>query len=164
MGYRKSVKDFLDIQKRHPAIMERIIQEKTSADHLLYVSMKYTKTTDVMLNLIERWRSMIEVAVDRLLEKAKKQRLIKSIPDAPKIKIGISREVYKKNLAIIKTIDLYEFFKRVDSLEKIRENEFRKNVTLKVLDKGNWIDINMDKLKEYNSIIEGFINAIKQIL
>ena len=144
--------------------MEKIIQEKISADHLLYVSLKYTKTTDVMLNLIARWRSMIEVAVDRLLEKAKKKKLIKTIPTAPKLKVDDAREAYKKNPPIIETLDLYEFFKRVDNLEKIRENEFRKNVTLKVLDRGEWISIDMDKLKLYRDVIERFINAIKQIL
>lgn len=144
--------------------MERIIQEKTSADHLLYVSLKYTKTTDVMLNLIARWRSLIENALYKLLEKAKKQRVVKTIPDAPKLKIESVKEVYKKNPAILETITLYEFFKRVDDLEKLRENEFRKNVTLKILDKGEWIDINMDKLKEYSEVVERFINTIKQIL
>jgi hypothetical protein len=144
--------------------MEKIIQEKTSADHLLYVSLKYTKTTDVMLNLLARWKSMIELAVDRLLEKAKKQKLIKTIPTAPKLKIDEARELYKKNSAIIETLDLYDFFKKVENLEKLRENEFRKNVTLKILEKGNWINIDMDKLKEYAESIEKFIAAIKQIL
>ena len=37
--------------------MEKIIQQKISADHLMYVSMKYTKTCDVMVNLIKRWNT-----------------------------------------------------------------------------------------------------------
>jgi len=144
--------------------MEKIIQEKISADHLLYVSLKYTKTTDVMLNLISRWRSMIETAVDRLMEEGKKKKSMKNIPSAPKLKIDKVKEIYKKNLAVLETMTLYEFFKRVDNLEKIRENEFRKNVVLKVLDKGQWINIDMDKLKEYSMLLENFINALKQIL
>ena len=44
------------------------MQEKISADHLLYVSLKYTKTCDVILNLIQRWRKMIETAIDEILE------------------------------------------------------------------------------------------------
>lgn len=144
--------------------MERVMQEKISADHLLYVSLKYTKTTDVMLNLIERWRSMIEVAVDKIVEKAKKQRLISSIPPAPKLKVDKIKEIYKKNLILMQTMETYEFFKRVDRLEKMRENEFRKNVTLKILDQGKWIDINMDKLKEYSALLESFISQLKQLL
>tara|TARA_Y100000310_G_C20464120_1_gene706776 strand:+ start:494 stop:928 length:435 start_codon:yes stop_codon:yes gene_type:complete len=144
--------------------MEKIIQQKISADHLLYVSLKYTKTTDVMLNLIARWRSMIEIALDSLLEKAKKKKLIKTIPEAPKMKIDKTREIYKKDPIIIETLDLYEFFKRVDNLEKTRENEFRKHVTLKVLDKGEWFSIDMDKLKEFSEILERFIDNLRQIL
>lgn len=144
--------------------MEKIIQEKISADHLLYVSLKYTKTTDVMLNLIARWKSMIETAIDRLLEEARKKKLISIIPKAPKLKIDKIRELYKKDSSIIETSNIYEFFKKVENLEKIRENEFRKNVTLKVLDKGEWISIDMEKLKEYSAILERFITTLKQIL
>ena len=144
--------------------MERIIQEKISADHLLYVSLKYTKTADVMLNLIARWRSMIEMSVDGLLLAAKKKKLIKIVPAAPKIKIDVVKEVYRKTPEIIEAMTLYEFFKRVDGLEKLKENEFRKNVALKVLDRGEWITIDMDKLKEYSVILERFISYVKQIV
>lgn len=144
--------------------MDRIIQEKISADHLLYVSLKYTKTADVILNLLSRWRNMIELSIDKLLEKSKKDKKIKLIPDAPKVKVDVLRQVYKKDQDIIKTLDLYEFFKKIPDLEKLKENEFRKNVTLKVQFQGNWLDINMDKLKEYAISIENFIGRLKKIV
>lgn len=144
--------------------MEKIIQEKISADHLLYVSLKYTKTCDVMLNLVHRWRSMIEMSIDRMLEIAKKRKLIKSIPLAPKPKVELIKEVHKKNPQVLEAVQLYEFFKRVENLERMRENEFRKNVCLKVLDRGEWVTIDMDKLKEYSGILERFISQVKQIL
>ncbi|MBU3906830.1 MAG: hypothetical protein KKA64_01125 [Nanoarchaeota archaeon] len=144
--------------------MEKIIQEKISADHLLYVSLKYTKTCDVLLNLISRWKSMIEASLARILEQAKKKKLIKSIPQAPKPQVELVKELYKKNQELLSAIQLYEFFKRVESLEKMRENEFRKNVCLKVLDRGEWVTIDMDKLKEYSIILERFISHVKQIL
>jgi hypothetical protein len=144
--------------------MERIIQEKISADHLLYVSLKYTKTADVMLNLIARWTSMIELSINSLLEVAKKKKLIKSIPPAPKPKLDLAKEVYRKNEDIMNTLSLYEFFKRIPDLEKLRENEFRKNFCLKVLHRGEWVVIDMEKLKEYSLILERFISQLKQIL
>ena len=144
--------------------MEKIIQEKISADHLLYVSLKYTKTTDVILNLIARWKSMIETAINKLLAHLKTKKTISSIPTAPKLKVDKIKEVYKKNLVILETMELYSFFKRIENLEKIRENEFRKNVALKVLDKGEWVSIDLDKLKEYASALERFISELKQIL
>ena len=144
--------------------MEKIIQEKISADHLLYVSMKYTKTCDVMLNLIARWKSMIEASIERMLGVAKKKKLIKSIPAAPRPQIDLMKELYKKNPEVLKAVELYEFFKRLENEEKMRENEFRKNVALKILDRGEWITIDMEKLKEYSIILERFISQVKQIL
>ena len=144
--------------------MEKIIQEKISADHLLYVSLKYTKTTDVMLNLIARWKSLIEAGIESLLDNAKKKRVIRKIPEAPKLKIDELKEVYRKNKEILEAVKLYEFFKRLSTAEKIRENEFRKNVALKISDKTGWISIDTEKLKEYNLVLERFISSLKQIL
>jgi len=144
--------------------MDKIIQEKISADHLLYVSLKYTKTGDVILNLLKRWTSMIDEAISGLLTKAKKDKKITLIPIAPKMKVIETRNVYKKSPEIIDAIDLYEFFKRIPSLEYLKENEFRKNITLRVKDGENWIEINLDKLKEYSLVLEKFISKIKQIL
>ena len=144
--------------------MERIMQEKISADHLLYVSLKYTKTTDVILNLLERWKIMTEIAVDQLLEKAKKKKAISVIPIAPKLKIDKVKELYKKNPVIMKTIEELEFFKRIERMEKVRENEFRKNVVLKLMDQGKWVSVDMDKLKEYSALLESFMTTLKTIL
>ena len=144
--------------------MERIIQEKISADHLLYVSLKYAKTTDVILNLISRWKSMIDLSIDRLLERAKKKKIVSVIPIAPKLKLEALKKVYKKNEEIMATLGIYELFKRIASSERTIENEFRKHVTLKVFDKGEWISIDIEKLKEYAGIVERFISQVKQIL
>lgn len=144
--------------------MERIMQEKISADHLLYVSLKYTKTADVILNLIARWKSLLDSSFDGLLEKARKKRLISKVPSVPKKKIEEIRNIFKKDKDVLDAVELYELFSIIDKLEKIRENEFRKNITLKVLYRGAWIDINLDKLKEYRATLEKFISSVKQFL
>ena len=55
--------------------MDTIIKEKISADHLLYVSLKYTKTCDVIINLLLRWHAMIDLAFERLIDKAKNEKV-----------------------------------------------------------------------------------------
>ncbi len=144
--------------------LERIIKEKTSADHLLYVSMKYTKTCDVMINLIQRWKVMMDYAFDALLEKAKKKKMIKFIPNAPKLKLDVLRETFKKNAEVVDALREYEMFRLIDVLKKTRESEFRKGVCLRVMYKGGEIAINLDKLKEYSEILERFINYVRVFL
>ncbi|MDP2926240.1 MAG: hypothetical protein Q8N99_07725 [Nanoarchaeota archaeon] len=144
--------------------LEKIIKEKISADHLLYVSMKYTKTCDVMINLIKRWKIMMDYAFDGILDKAKKKKLIKSIPDAPRLKLDLLKETFKNNKELIDAIEIFEMFKLIDILNKTKEGEFRKGVCLRVTYKMKEIPINLDKLKEYSEILERFINYTKFFL
>ncbi|MGC9309080.1 MAG: hypothetical protein ACP5D2_00095 [Candidatus Nanoarchaeia archaeon] len=145
-------------------MVEDIIKEKTSADHLLYVSLKYTKTCDVILNLIARWQSMIETSFDKLINKGVADGKIPSQPISPKQKIEFMKKYFKKYPAIQETIPLYIFFKRIPSLEKKRQGDFRKNVTLKVTQGSKVVEINLDKLQEYAGVLERFISEVKQLI
>jgi hypothetical protein len=145
-------------------VLEKIIKEKISADHLLYVSMKYTKTCDVMINLIKRWKIMMDYAFESLLDKSKKKKIIKKIPDAPKLKIDLIRETFSKEESVIKALEEYQLFKLIEVLKKTKENEFRKGVCLKVIYKGEEISINLEKLKEYAEIQENFIAFVKRYI
>ncbi len=144
--------------------MEDIIQEKISADHLLYVSLKYTKTCDVIMNLIIRWRRMIETSIDKILEHAKKKKKISSVSTNPVGMIEQVRVLFKKDKEFLEVIDLYEMFRKIKELRVERIGEFRKNVTLKIFYRGEEIDVNLEKLKEYAEQLEKFISKVKQFL
>jgi hypothetical protein len=144
--------------------MDRIIKEKISADHLLYVSLKYTKTSEVIENLILRWAVMIEHGIDRLLIQAKKKKMIKSIPISPKPRLDLIKETFKNKKEVMDAINLYEMFRKIDQLNKESEGEFRKNVALKISYRGQVVRIDLEKLKEYSIILERFINYLKQFL
>ena len=144
--------------------MEEIIQEKISADHLLYVSLKYTKTCDVIMNLIVRWKRMIEVSIEEVLKHAKKKKKISSIPTNPIGKIEAVKNLFKKEKEFQEVIEMYEMFRKIEDLRKERIGEFRKNVTLKVFYRGEEISINLDMLKLYAERLEKFISLVKQFL
>ena len=145
-------------------MITEILKEKTSADHLLYVSMKYTKTCDVILNLIARWKSMMDISFDAIILKAFEDGALKQMPESPKQKIEFLKLYFKKQKALQESIPLYIFFKRIPDTKKTREGEFRKNVNLKIIELNGVTDINMDKLKEYADILERFISETKQFL
>ena len=141
--------------------MEEIIKEKISADHLLYVSLKYTKTCDVIINLLSRWKNLIDRGMDRLVAKAKKEKKWKPVPDAPLAKLIQLRKIYENRPDVLETLSLYELFRDIEKVEKVRENEFRKGVNLKVTYRNQIVNINLNKLKDYAAILERFISYIK---
>ncbi|MEK6906014.1 MAG: hypothetical protein AABW81_00140 [Nanoarchaeota archaeon] len=144
--------------------MEEIIQEKISADHLLYVSLKYTKTCDVIINLLLRWSRMIEISINEILLHAKKRKKIPLVSPNPIGKIEQVKKLFKKNKDFLEVIELYEMFRKIKELRKDRTGEFRKNVTLKVFYKGDERDINLEQLKIYADLLEKFISTTKQFL
>jgi hypothetical protein len=144
--------------------IEEIVKEKTSADHLLYVSLKYTKTCDVILNLLSRWKSLLEISFDTLLEFQVENGKIPNIPTNPKQRIEFMKKYFKKYPDIEGAIPLYIFFKRVPDLNKNRSGEFRKNVNLKVIEPTRTTDINLEKLGEYSEIIDTFVKEVKKFL
>ena len=144
--------------------MEEVIQEKISADHLLYVSLKYTKTCDVIMNLLLRWRRMIETSIETILRTAKKKRKIKAIPTNTIKKVDEIKILFKKDKNVQEVLEFYEMLRKVEELRKERIGEFRKNVALKIFYRGEEIQINLDKLKEYADMLEKFISTTKHFV
>ncbi len=144
--------------------MEEIIKEKISADHLLYVSLKYTKTCDVIYNLLLRWKNLIETSINEILKHAKEKKKISSIPVSPIEKMEKVRKLFKKNEEFLKVIDFYEMLRKIEDLRQERSGEFRKNVNFRIYYQGEEININLEKLKEYAEDMEKFISITKKFL
>ena len=144
--------------------MEDIIKEKISADHLLYVSLKYTKTCDVIINLLLRWGRMIETSINAILKHAKKKRKIKTIPRNPLGQINEVKKLFKNDKNVQETLEAYQMFRKIRDLRKERIGEFRKNVNLRVFYQGKEVNVNLEKLKEYAEMLEKFISTTKQFL
>ncbi len=144
--------------------MEDIIKEKISADHLLYVSLKYTKTCDVIFNLLLRWRKMIDTSIDALLRHAKIKKKLKEIPENNVQKIEEVKNLFKRDKNFKEVLEFYEMLRKIESLRTERIGEFRKNVSLKISYKGELVEVNLEKLKQYAEMLEKFISTTKQFL
>lgn len=144
--------------------MEEIIQEKISADHLLYVSLKYTKTCDVIMNLLLRWRKMIDTSINAILRHAKTKKKITEVSENAVGKIEQIKHLFKKDKEFVKVIEFYEMLKKIENLRTERIGEFRKNVSLKIMYQGEVIEVNLEQLKIYAEMLEKFISTTKQFL
>lgn len=144
--------------------MEDIIQEKISADHLLYVSLKYTKTCDVIMNLLLRWRKMIDSAIKRILLKEQKNKVIDAVSENAIGRIKQIKDIFKDDKNILETIDFFMMLRKLEELKTERIGEFRKNVALKIYFRGKEVLVNLEKLKNYAEMLEKFINTTKNIL
>ena len=103
-------------------------EELKRADHSIFVTLKYTKTCDVIMNLLLRWRQMIEISIDALLKQAYKKKKIPKVPGTSVEKLDKAKEIFKKDKDISKTLELYKMLRKLGELRIERIGEFRKNV------------------------------------
>lgn len=144
--------------------MEEIIQEKISADHLLYVSLKYTKTCDVIMNLLLRWRKMIETCTLHILKKHLKEGNIDEVSTNAIGKIKQMKQLFKDDQDMLETISFFMMLRKLEDLQTERIGEFRKNVALKIQFRGEEVNVNLEQLKIYAEMMEKFINTTKEFL
>ena len=101
--------------------------------------------------------------VERVMEDDRIEVLISENTKVEIIRSTIT-SLLKKEEIMIETLDLYEFFKRISTLEKTKENEFRKIVGIRLIDCEKEMKIDMDKLKEFAEILEKFIKFVREYI
>ncbi len=133
-------------------------EEIKRADHLIYVSLKYTRTCDIIKNVIQRLINAFDYGIIDLLEHLKKKKKIIIIPKSPLARRELVEQMLKKDLA--KFMKLYDLLRKIDKSEFIRREEYRKGVTMIVKDKKS-IEINIEVLKEYFEKTKEFVKFIE---
>jgi len=140
--------------------IEEAREELKRADHLIYVSLKYTRTCDIILNIFKRLIVAHEFAIDSSLDffKNKKNSNV-SVPDSKTSKAELLLRL-KKNYK--PHIDAYFLMKKIENSDFDRREEYRKHVTMisKIEpDKDYEVDVPkvmdfFEKTKEFVSLVE----------
>ncbi len=136
-------------------------EEIKRADHLVYVSLKYTRTCDVMKNAIARMIAAFELAFDEFLLEKKEKKELEEIPASVKEKMTAVKDLLGPPAR--KYFTLYNLLKKIDKAEYTAHEEFRKNVTLKT--KGSVsIEVKMPDLYHYLEVTREFVTFLRQKL
>lgn len=132
-------------------------EELKRADHLIYVTLKYTKTADVIKSIISRLISAFDFSITEALEYIKRKRKIKEVPHSSKIRAETFLKIFPKYKDYI---EFYFLLTLIDKAEYTKKEEYRKNVALIVKIKGKIVEINMETLRRYFDKTTEFVNII----
>jgi hypothetical protein len=136
-------------------------EELKRADHLVYVSLKYTRTCDIMKNAIQRMINAFELMMAEYLEYLRKNKKIEEVPTNVK-----ERALLTKNLLgapAKKYFILYNLLKKIDKAEYTPREEFRKNVTL-ITKTPVVMEIKVDNLYDYLEKTKEFVSYINTLM
>lgn len=145
------MKDFLD----------EAIEELKRVDHLIYVSLKYTRTGDVLSNVIQRMIATSDCLINALGECAKKEGKVKNLPPHPIMKCKELKKSFGDDEAIMKFLEFYVLLRALQKAEHTSINEYRRHVTLIVqLDEGEY-HVNIDKVTDFYKDLKKYVEAVK---
>ena len=139
--------------------------ELKRADHLIFVSLKYTRTIDVLASIIQRLINSCDFAIDALIEFSNKRKKDKTVSKIYKVKAEFIKGKFKKNEMIIEFIEFSDFLRRILKAEHLKREEFRKNVTLTAMEGDvEVMQVNMDVIKDYYRRTCEYIDEISNMV
>lgn len=154
----------MQLQAKMKEYLDKSKAELKRADHLIFVSLKYTRTVDVIKNIVERLINAYDFGMEALFLYAKSKKKITSIPTAPLVKAETIKNIFDDDPEIINFINLYRLFRKINTAKFSRALEYRRHVTMTAfLDDGE-IEISIDIISEYFEKTKEFVDYCAQII
>ncbi|MEK6812942.1 MAG: hypothetical protein AABX86_02390 [Nanoarchaeota archaeon] len=142
-------------------VEESAKEELKRADHMIYVTLKYTRTADVIKNTIKRLISAFDFAIIDILKHMKSKKKIKNIPELPKLRADLLHAI---SAEFQEDIDFYILLKNIDKAEYSKKEEYRKNVALLAhINPNETREINMPLLMEYYKKTIDFVKRSEEM-
>lgn len=139
-------------------------EELKRVEHLIYVSLKYTRTVDVILNILNRMIDAYSFMIDSLIQHNVDNNKLIEEPQSAIGRAEIVAKLYEEDNAVVDNIELYLLLRKLLRAKNIeRENEYRRHVTMKTIIEGREEIVNIDIITNYYLFQREFMDHICKI-
>ena len=143
--------------------LENAFLELKRVDHLYYVSLKYTRTVDMIKHMLDRLISTLSFGIESLLNHAKEQKKINEVPSNLGLRAKLVIDTFQDE-QLTGYMHFYLKLRKILRANYTKREEFRRHVTMTVTVDEQVIEVNIDVLYEYYDRVKNFVeNAYKLI-
>jgi hypothetical protein len=140
-------------------------EELKRVDHLIYVSLKYTRTVDVFLNAVGRMIDAYEFMFDAVLKHAVEHKKIKDVPKTPIEKGNLVLELYPDDLQFKQNVDMFFLLRKLaKSTAHTKEQEYRRHVTMRAQIDGREEILDIDNMTERYHMQMDFYGRVRKVI
>jgi len=139
-------------------------EELKRLEHIIYVSLKYTRTVDVIINALNRMVSTFDLIVDAFMEKAETEGVIETMPKSPALKARKLAELYPEDQFLQKYLIFYHFLKKILKNPHQKRQEYRRHVNLVVDFDNSTAEINIDNLVNCERFMHQFLKYAHKVV
>jgi len=139
-------------------------EEMKRIEHLIYVSLKYTRTVDVIKSIIDRFITVFDLCFLGMLEEHEENIPSREIPKSPGLRACLIQEKFKNEPEFLEFIELYHHLRELKRAEFKRSREYRRHVTMTAFLQSGPAEITIDTIMEYYKRIKIFTYVVKNML
>ena len=144
--------------------LEDAQEELKRVDHQIYVSLKYTRTVDVLLNILSRMLDGYEYLIQALLKMRIDEGKTERIPPSPIERGNLVKELFPDDQTIVDNMDLFFLLRKLFRSNPQRENEYRRNVTMRTVVEGREEIVNIDVITNYYQFMLQFHKRVEELI
>jgi hypothetical protein len=144
-------------------------EELKRADHLFHVTLKYTRTVDVLKSVIERLINAFNFGMTALLLQAQLNGKIDAVPKIPLVKAEKIKEIYTCDKNICDFQNFFMLLRKINKAKFEKDREYRRHVTMTAKTEEGAAEITIDiigdyfrKTKEFISCVEDYVAGDKK--
>lgn len=138
--------------------------ELRRAEHILYVSLKYTRTVDVLKNIIDRLINSFTFGMEALLIYLKEKKKIDDVPSLPRLRIDLINKSFGDNEYLMEFIEFYKLLRRIKKAKFERALEYRRYVHMTAYTDDGEVQVDIDIVGDYYKKLIEFINFVSDIV
>ncbi len=139
-------------------------EELKRVEHIIYVSLKYTRTTDVLRNALLRFVSFFDIMFEGYMLDAMNKEKIAKVPKSPALRVTKLQDMFPDDAQFTKFVTYYFFLKDLLKREYGRINEYRRHVGMVFeLDNNSSVIINIDNLETCEYYAHKFFEFSKKL-
>jgi hypothetical protein len=143
--------------------LEEADEELKRIDHLIYVSLKYTRTVDILRSIIERLINTYDFGVLALLTSLKEKGHYSILPKSPGLRANMVNDFYADEPVMKEVIRHYHLLRNLSRADFKRSCEFRRHVKMTcILDVGV-VEVDIDSISEYYRESRIFVEVCKRV-
>jgi hypothetical protein len=134
------------------------------ADHIVYVSLKYTRTADVIRNVVERLIDANSLMIASLIKKLVADSKVVDSEYSLSEKIKLLKDNFPDDKLILEMMEFNNYLRKLSRAEFTGENEYRRHVMMKAIVDGVLQEIDIERITEYYDKVKSYFFHIRGII
>jgi len=136
-------------------------QELKRVDHLIYVTLKYTRTVDVLRAILSKLIHSYDVILAGMLSELKEAGKIEVIPVVPALRVKIVEEHFDNDV-IKEMVKLYKHLRKLMNMKYKKNQEFRRHVNMELDLESGLFKVYIDTVEDYYHTTQNYVELIDQ--